>query len=239
MTFTGITRNPAYLQVARQLRDAIVTGVLAPGDLLPTERELAERFDVSRTTVREALRALQTQDLISSSGRARLRFTVNVTPSAALLESLGDLAQVRRASLEDVVELLSELEGAAIERAAGNVDGHGIERARRSLDTMRRANISDEQFNAADLRFHVALINASGNLAMSLVMRATRDEVARCALETLRRLPSSAATRARLIAEHEAILDAVAHHDGGLARALVRKHIDGFYERVMAANLRH
>ena len=235
MTFTAITRLPAYQQVARQLRDAIATGVLVAGELLPTERDLAGQFDVSRTTVREALRALSAQGLIVASGRARLRFCV--APSGmsdeALRAALGDLVEMRHASLRDVVDLLSTLEGAAVERAALTPDPEQLALARYALESMRRPEISDAAFNDADLRFHVALINASGNVAMSLVMRATRDEVARCALETLERAESSAGTRAHLIAQHAAILDAVLTGDGPQARTLVQEHIAGFFDRVV------
>jgi GntR family transcriptional regulator, transcriptional repressor for pyruvate dehydrogenase complex len=61
-------RLPIYLQVADRIREAIIAGTLAPGDALPTERELAESFQVSRASVREALRALQAQGLVSATG---------------------------------------------------------------------------------------------------------------------------------------------------------------------------
>ncbi|HST38442.1 MAG TPA: winged helix-turn-helix domain-containing protein, partial [Conexibacter sp.] len=63
MAFSEVVRNPAYEQVAHQLREAILDGGFAPGDELPAERELCAQFGVSRTTVREALRALQAQGL--------------------------------------------------------------------------------------------------------------------------------------------------------------------------------
>jgi GntR family transcriptional regulator, transcriptional repressor for pyruvate dehydrogenase complex len=69
MTFNNVVRNPAYLQVTAQIKEAILDGSLAPGEPLPTERDLSAQFGVSRTTVREALRALQAQGLISGESR--------------------------------------------------------------------------------------------------------------------------------------------------------------------------
>src|SRR5205807_2336248 len=70
--FRPVSRVPLSLLVARQLREAIVSGELAMGSQLPTEQELTERFGVSRSTVREALRVLQAQGLLSGGGTARL-----------------------------------------------------------------------------------------------------------------------------------------------------------------------
>ena len=66
--FDEVSRSPLYLQVAGSIREAIIAGDLGPGDALPTERELSESFGVSRASVREALRALQAQGLVSAGG---------------------------------------------------------------------------------------------------------------------------------------------------------------------------
>src|SRR3712207_3717315 len=68
MTFEGVVRRPVYEQVADQLREAILDGRLPAGAVLPAERELCEQFDVSRTSVREALRVLQAQGLAVATG---------------------------------------------------------------------------------------------------------------------------------------------------------------------------
>ena len=69
MTFRGVVRTPVYMQVAAQIREAILDGRFGPGDSLPTERDLSTQFGVSRASVREALRALQAQGLITAEGR--------------------------------------------------------------------------------------------------------------------------------------------------------------------------
>jgi GntR family transcriptional regulator, transcriptional repressor for pyruvate dehydrogenase complex len=68
MAFASVVRQPVYVQVADQIREAILSGELAAGTVLPAERELCEQFGVSRTTVREALRALQAQSLVVPGG---------------------------------------------------------------------------------------------------------------------------------------------------------------------------
>ncbi len=94
---------------------------------------------------------------------------------------------------------------------------------------MRRPGIGVEEFEEADVRFHVALVRASGNEAMHLVMQVLRETVARHLLDFLRAQPDTGATLARLTDEHAAILAAVERGHATRASALVSAHISGFY----------
>jgi DNA-binding FadR family transcriptional regulator len=97
---------------------------------------------------------------------------------------------------------------------------------------MRDPGIGIEDFDEADVRFHVALARASGNEAMHVVMQALRGAAARHLLEALRSLSDPRRTLRRLTREHEAILAAVAGGDGERAATLVDEHIRGFYRTV-------
>jgi len=237
MAFTGIDRNPAYLQVADQIRSAILDGSLAAGEPLATERELCRQFGVSRTTVREALRALQAQGLVSGGGTtSTVRTTVATGPtSAPLRDALRHLVQLQRVSLSDLVELRCALEGAAVARAAREGDPVRLAEARAALDEMGTRGVSAEDFDAADVRFHLALVAASGNEALHLVMLAVRESVASHLLEVLAGLRDARPTLRALHREHAAVLAAVEAGDGDRAAKLVREHIMGFYGRVIAA----
>lgn len=240
MTFTGIDRNPAYLQVAEQIREAILDGSLAAGKPLATERELCRQFGVSRTTVREALRALQAQGLVAGGGStSTVRTTVaNGPTSAPLRDALRHLVQLQRVSLADLVELRCALEGAALSRAASDGDPARLAEARQALDEMAVTGISAEDFDAADVRFHVALVAASGNEALHLVMLAVRESVASHLLEALAGLKETRPVLRALHAEHAAVLDAVEAGDGERAAELVRQHVLGFYGRFIEAEKR-
>src|SRR3712207_583158 len=119
MTFEGVVRRPVYEQVADQLRDAILAGRLAPGDVLPSERELCERFGVSRTSVREALRALQAQGLVvAAAPNAPLRVAgTEGYSSGPVRDALSHLLRLGRVPLGDLVELRCALEAAIVEAA--------------------------------------------------------------------------------------------------------------------------
>jgi GntR family transcriptional regulator, transcriptional repressor for pyruvate dehydrogenase complex len=240
MSFTGIDRNPAYLQVAEQIRQAILDGSLAAGSPLATERELCLQFGVSRTTVREALRALQAQGLLSGGGStSTMRTLVTAGPtSGPLRDALRHLMQLQQVSLRDLVELRCALEGAALSRAARDGDPDRLAEARRALDEMAARGVSAEDFDAADVRFHLALVAASGNAALHLVMLAVRESVASHLLEALTGLRDKRPTFRALHGEHAAILAAVEAGEGERAAELVQQHVLGFYGRFIEAERR-
>ncbi len=227
MPFQEIVRSPVYLQVAEQLREAILAGRLAPGEELPTERELSHSFGVSRASVREALRALQAQGLVTRGG-APGRAVVAGEVAAPAGDVLVNLLRLNQVGLEDLVDFRSVLESAALRLAARDGDPARLEEAREALAQMS-GEMTIEAFDEADVRFHVALVRASGNEAMHLVMLALRRAVARHLLEALRAQRDRRATLGRLTREHAAILKAVEAGNADRAAALVDRHIRGFY----------
>jgi DNA-binding FadR family transcriptional regulator len=226
--FSTIVRAPVYLQVAEQLREAILTGDMAAGDQLPPERELAAAFGASRASVREALRVLEAQGLISVAG-APAPAVVAEQGARPAREALGALLRLGQVPLGDLVDFRCLLEAEAVRLAATQRDAGRLEEAREAVAAMRDGNASLEEFDEADVRFHVALVRGSGNEAMHLVMAALRDAVARHLLAALRERRDPGRTLRRLAAEHAEILDAVESGDGDRAADLVEHHIRGFY----------
>src|SRR4051794_32094779 len=114
MASQDLERRPVYEQVAQQLREQILSGELAPGSALPPERELCERFGVGRTTVREALRALQTKGLAVADGpTSPLRVVAaDALTTEPLRDTLTHLLRLGRVPMDDLVGLRRALEGA-------------------------------------------------------------------------------------------------------------------------------
>jgi DNA-binding FadR family transcriptional regulator len=220
-----------YEQVADALRESILSGELAAGTALPPERELCERYGVGRTTVREALRALQTKGLAVAAGpTSPLRV---VAPGALTTEPLRDtlanLLQLGRVPLDDLIGLRIALEGAGAEQAATRKPRPDFTAARDQLAFMRAAGTDIEAFETADIRFHLELVQASGNEALTLVMLAVRHTVQKTLLAHLQSLARPRPTLTQLIVEHEGILKAVVEGDGELARRLSGDHLRRFY----------
>lgn len=163
-------------QIAQQLRDAIVAGRFKSGERLPTEDELAKRYGVSRATVREALKRLAAQNLVRSRrGPAGGNF-VNQPTHEELAESLSGAATllVGLGSLDirEIVEARRVLQGGCLELAAQNATDHHLAEIDQALQRQSDPNLSDEAFCAADVAFHRALVNASGNGMLRFVMYA-------------------------------------------------------------------
>jgi GntR family transcriptional repressor for pyruvate dehydrogenase complex len=225
-----LVRYPLYRQVADRIREAILAGQLPPDEVLPTERELSEQFGVSRASVREALRSLQAQGLVGGIGASPGRTVVTRHGLAGpLREALAGLTMLERVSLADLVELRCAVETATVAGAARRLDTAWLDEAEAELATMGTEAISVEDFDAADVRFHIALARASGNEALHLVMVAVRDVVARHLLTSLQSLNDPVPVLRGLTGEHAAILAAVRSGDGVTAARLVREHISGFY----------
>ncbi|MDW5596387.1 GntR family transcriptional regulator [Conexibacter stalactiti] len=234
MTFAPrpLERRPVYEQVADVLREAILSGEMAPGSALPPERELCGRFGVGRTTIREALRALQTKGLAVASGPT-LPLRV-VAPDALTTEPLRDtlvhLLRLGRVPLDDLVGLGALLEGAGAEQVAQSDPRPDLTAAREQIASMRAAGADVAAFELADTRFHLELVRASGSEALTIVTLAVRDTVSKALSSHLNSLADPRPTLAQLIAEHEGILQAVIDGDGDTARRLSAEHLRRFYD---------
>jgi GntR family transcriptional repressor for pyruvate dehydrogenase complex len=222
MSYQPLERRKVYEQIAEQLLGQIGTRRLKPGDSLPPERELTESFGVGRSSIREALRMLESQGVITSvSGGA---FVVS-DPAMPLNSSLRLVFSLdERAGLDDLFELrrILECEAAALaaerrsEAHLADMDAAVAEMAA-SLGDAR----AEERFINADLRFHLAVAEATANRLVLHSMQAVRDLVRR-ALLTIVLIPGSPESA---VIEHSAIRAAIASGDSGNAREEMRAHL--------------
>ncbi|MDR6639956.1 FCD domain-containing protein [Paenarthrobacter nitroguajacolicus] len=210
--------------IEKQLSD----GDLTLGGRLPGERAMAEQLQVSRTSVREAVRILEAMGVVRAGvGSGKDAGTVVIAePGSALGSTLRLHVATRHLPVADIVETRVLLESWAAERAQVGVPA--LEAAAALLDQMDEAPDIDT-FLALDARFHVALAQAAGNSVVSAMMASLRGAIENYASTLTENLPDWNATSTRLRAEHRAILNAVNNNDGGKAAQLVAAHIQGFY----------
>lgn len=164
--------QPAYNQVASQIRELILSGELAPGEKLPNETDLAELFGVSRSTVREALRTLASRDLISTQrGVTGGSFIAKLEPDhiASYLEtSFSLLSGTRVVSVNELLEARSLLEVPAARLAAERHNADDLERIRRALEDERD---SLETAFEGHRQFHSSVLRATGNGLLEIMTR--------------------------------------------------------------------
>lgn len=222
------SREPLSLQVARILRQAILSGEIASGEAIPPETAIASALGVGRSTVREALRILQAQGLLSgadtvSTKRPQVDATGAIPSAATALEAAMALGEL---PVDDLVELRLLIEQAAMREIVRTEAPLG--EARAALDAMAESVSDPEAFHTADVAFHTALVEASANRAYALVMRVVRSAQA----EHLRVALSArddAEAPSGLIREHTSILAALEAGDAERACTLLHAHLVGFY----------
>jgi DNA-binding FadR family transcriptional regulator len=215
-------RGPAHELVAQQLRAAIVSGELQPGDRLPTEIELREAFGVSRATIREALGSLVGQGLIGKArglngGSFVLRPSVGQA-SESLHLSLQRLGQSDGMSVAEVVESRYLLELPAARLAASRRTDDDIVELRACAHRLGGADHPEP----TDKRFHRAVAVASGNRLLQMAIEpinlvlGEQLDVSRYPKGLLQEIDD----------DHEAIAEAIVAGDADRSEALMRDHLD-------------
>ena len=214
--------RPAYQQVADQVRELILRGELALDERLPVESNLAVLFGVSRSTVREALRLLSSQQLVRTArGVGGGSFVAQPDPghvSDFLQTSIGLLTGTHQVSLAELIEARALLEVPAAELAAGH---------RSDEDAAALVSLASAEAEAPTSRlgqskeFHLTLLRAAGNRLIEVMTGPVFSVLAQ------RFLPDAIDPAAwdELCNDHVAIAAAISGGDGERAGAVMRAHI--------------
>src|SRR5713226_1316326 len=209
-----------YEQIVQQVEDSIVKGGLKPGDQLPPERELAQQFGVSRTAVREAVKALREKGLVEAyPGRGT--FITDGT-SYAIRQSLDRMVKIGQSEgsgyLVEVREIL-EPEIAAL--AATRAEEENLAAMREAIAVMDAARRDSDAFIEADLDFHLALAEAAANpLILTLI-----DSIVGLLREQRTRIFLVDGGPDRGQYHHKRVMEAVEHRDPSGAREAMKAHL--------------
>jgi len=218
------TRSPAYQALADDLRDEITSGRLRPGDRLPTEPQLCQRFGLSRSTVREALRLLASQHLVVTTRGVTGGSFVAQPDVSQVAETLATgmrmLVGNGQATYTDVLEIRKIIDIPAAALAADRRTADDLARLRACLFDPEnpdwRAKVEAGQFG-----FHMALINATGNPLFEIVA----GPLYTLANERVVRQQAPPEFFHRVDSEHRAILAAVEARNPAAAAAAARAHL--------------
>lgn len=214
-------RSTAYDRLAATIREKIITGTLKSGDQLPAESEISSNYSVSRNTVREALRTLAGQGLVTirrgAAGGAFVALPDRVMLSDQLRTSIRQLVGYSATSLANLIELRELLEVPAAESAAYHRTVVDLAAIRSALDASRIESGSSDPF----CQFHAHIIAAAKNPLLDVlagsVLRTVADQAPRQSLP--------AETRTRLDRDHWEILGHVEAGDQAAARETTRAHL--------------
>jgi DNA-binding FadR family transcriptional regulator len=219
-----ITRRKLSDEVFARLKRMITSGEVRPGDAMPSERELMERFGVGRPAIREAMQALAGLGLLTINHGERAR--VCALTARAVTQQVDAAAQIMLAtsprSLDQLKEARAFFERGMAREAANRASDAEIA-ALRDLIAQQRAALGDaETFIASDMAFHAAIAAISGNPIFTAVSEAMLGWLKRFHTELLIWSGKENFT----LAEHETIVAAIAQRDADGAERAMEHHLN-------------
>ena len=227
----AIKKTRIHEEVFSQIHQLIKDGRFKARDQLPSERELAETFKVSRTSVREALRTLESQGLIvSRTGMGN--FVVDL-PVEALVGPLARLLIDEKNALADVFEMRKLIEPHIAALAAERATTRDIAQLKRIVAKQADAVSRGETGVEADAELHLSIGRATRNQALQKLVSGLMEMLSRSREESLQ----TDERRESSIDAHRRIIAAIEKHDKARARSEMLRHIEQVEENVLSAHL--
>jgi GntR family transcriptional repressor for pyruvate dehydrogenase complex len=216
----AIKKTRIHEEVFGQIQQLIREGRFKAGDQLPSERELAETFRVSRTSVREALRALESQGLIvSKTGTGNF---VADLPVESLVGPLARLLIDEKKALADVFEMRKVIEPQIAALAAERATESDIAQLKRIVAKQSEAVSRGETGVEADAELHLSIGRATQNRALQKLVSGLMEILGRSREESLQTKDRRDAS----IEAHRRIISAIEKHDKSRARDEMLHHIE-------------
>jgi DNA-binding FadR family transcriptional regulator len=219
-----IIRQKLSDQVFARLWSMIVSGELAPGDTVPSERYLMDKFRVGRPAVREAMQSLSNKGVITISQGERSR--VNELNAGIAVDQVDEIAKLLLSSepsnLAHLKQVRKVLETGTVQLAAQRCTSDDALRLRGLIDAQRQELENPQGFILADVAFHVAIAELSQNPLLHVVMRAMLTWL----LEYYTPVLHWSGRESTTLLEHAKLVDYLENHDAAGAVRLIEEHLD-------------
>ncbi|TWP35854.1 FadR family transcriptional regulator [Leekyejoonella antrihumi] len=230
MEFQPVKPVRLYQRIVEQVEGAIARGELNPGERLPSERELVAQFGASRSTVREALRVLESTGVVRSrpgdpNGPEVLPFS-----TSTLAKQLTRLTQAQEVSLADLISFRMVLDSSANMLAARLRTDDELAVMESTIARMRAAiDAGYDDFSAADVAFHDAVAQASGNMLLQVCNHVVRGAVLSLISDKIAHARNSAALMSQSMRHHEEVLALIRDRDSQGAGQISRRNLFDYY----------
>lgn len=223
LMFNPIRNTKVYEQVIDQIKDMIADGTLKKGDRLPSERSLVEQLQVSRASLREALRALEVIGLVEcKQGEGNY---IKTSFENNLLEPLSIMYRLERSNPKEIWELRKTMEVEAVGLAAKRVTDVQLKELSKLLLSFN--DEEDENYNAEiDKQFHYKLAECSGNILIYNILKTVSVLVEDFIKGARTKILMDKENKKVLFKQHKAMLIAVEKHSSVDARKAMREHLD-------------
>ncbi|GAA4685036.1 FadR/GntR family transcriptional regulator [Pseudonocardia yuanmonensis] len=245
MRVTTEADGRVFQRVVDYVQNALAAGDLKPGDRLPSERELVEKFSIGRASVREALRVLESMELVRSQPRdprGPLVLPVSVGP---VRRSVAMLTSAKVFTLGELVQFRMIADASANLLAANRRTEAQLVALERNMARMRQSMPKGyHEFSRADTEFHELVAEAGGNQLVQVYGDVTREAIQSLISQTILNADDQTAHMLQSIRHHRAVFDAIADRNGLLASRLARETLYAYYagyvddaERAVMADL--
>lgn len=208
--------------IVEDLTKDIVDGVLKPGEKIASEFGLADKYEVSRFTVREAMKKLDSMGYITIKHGIG-SFVREVTPES-FMKPLLPVLVMSNIDIREICEARLPLEVQSISLCIDRVDAKELNEMKQMLDKMEKAlsNHEYDRYNELDIEFHLLIAKASKNNVIFQMLSTLQDMLR----EQLRRESSTTNTHERSIKRHKLMVDAIENKEKELAKQLMTLHIN-------------
>ena len=230
-----ITVGSAGEAIASQLRARILSGEIAVGSLLPTERDLAQESGLSRGSVREALKTLALEGLVSTKIGRNGGYFVQEPPSDAVVRTLDVFIRGRRVDQQSLLEMREIIEPQCATLAARRRSPEALERLTTLTERMAHLVEDIPTFLDLNIDWHVGVAEASMNEVLASVMQAISTNIRTAIAIDAFASPDMMRAAQRL---HERVLTAIAVQDAEAAYRRMRRHLDETYDVVRGGHER-
>lgn len=218
--------------LADQLRSRILDGVLEAGSTLPNERALATQSGLSRTVVREALRILEIEGLVTTRPGRNGGTFVRVPDAQMVARFLDMFIRGRRVRFEDILEVREQVEPICAQLAAGRRTEQDLDNLERVTERCRAAAGDVPAFLQENVAWHLAVAEASHNELFAAFMIAISEAIlAATDIEDF----NSPDVRGHALAAHDAVLGAIRGGDRERAERAMRRHVHAYREEAASA----
>lgn len=213
--------------IIEQVKRLILDGELKPGDRLPSERELAEKFSVGRSTLREALKAIEIMGIVNRTNEGTI---VNDSIASTFTDPLTKKLILKGLDYRDLIETRKILEVELVVLSAQRATEEDVKKIEKILYEMNIAKGSNKNnFVEADMAYHQAVAEAAHNFVLLELFNTVRNLL----LEIQNKVVEKDGIEERTLYYHKEIYYAIKNHNVDLGRKYMKKHIEDVEEVLM------
>ena len=229
-SFPRIRRDRVFEEVSNEIKRQISSGTLKPGDRLPPENELARKFNVSRQTIREAMRILELSGFLSIKRGIKGGPIIENTISSRVSKAFAEAIQLGPATLDDFVLAWREIEKGILIQVVRNADEGDLRALSENILTAKKDLENRIPIFKSIRKFHENIAKASKNHIFELLIESLMVVYA----EFLSRLEPDPERARKVLTIHEDLLKAIERKEQDQAIAFFEQHLAHTQERLRA-----